>query len=660
MAEKKQKAPDFRKGRPEDRLAAFDQAFGTGLSPEVILKEGEKWIQSSGSIRMDGLLNGGWRRRTITEIFGGDGCLDGDTFVQYTTCGPDGTLRNCKGGSLSRLHERFHRLGGEGRGKYPRPLDQDAVFYAPSMNAEGRIFQNRILDVVRTGRKECFLVATHTGHEIVATGDHKFWTGERFVPLSELTVGSTVYLHNHTPYRVADKAERKRAKALARVYLYVKHHPVAGVKVVADRYTYHRLLRSRATVEARMNGLPLDAYVERLNAGTLEGLVFLSREQHVHHLDENAANDSPDNLVVMEGVEHNRMHTIARHNDLRFAVVADVVTSITPVGERETYDLKMGAPFNNYIANGIVVHNSGKTTLALSTAGSVQMQGGRILWLDYEKALDGHWARTNGLDIDHPSFRAYEPNYGEDGYTMAEAGILTGSFDLIVIDSAASMKPRVVLDGGIEDQHVGQEARLHGNGLPRLLNAFDRKGADAPHVLFINQAREKMQMGGGRGAGGVKSAAARAFRHYCHTRVMISGPYEKKEKGDHVEWLSYAQIIKCRYAPMKQIQIQFHSRTGIDTGLEVLEYAEGAGYIHRAGSSYYYLYNAPVDFDALRREKREKDPNTGFLTMVQGTDGMKSYLSQGGWRERLWSEAITSITPESVDDSEGLGLSPDD
>lgn len=40
------------------------------------------------------------------------------------------------------------------------------------------------------------------------------------------------------------------------------------------------------------------------------------------------------------------------------------ILEINPVGDRETYDIQMLAPYNNFVAAGFVVHNSGKTTIA--------------------------------------------------------------------------------------------------------------------------------------------------------------------------------------------------------------------------------------------------------------------------------------------------------
>lgn len=44
--------------------------------------------------------------------------------------------------------------------------------------------------------------------------------------------------------------------------------------------------------------------------------------------------------------------------------VLSTILEINPVGDREMYDVSMADPANNFVANGFVVHNSGKTTIA--------------------------------------------------------------------------------------------------------------------------------------------------------------------------------------------------------------------------------------------------------------------------------------------------------
>jgi recombination protein RecA len=211
---------------------------------------------------------------------------------------------------------------------------------------------------------------------------------------------------------------------------------------------------------------------------------------HVHHRDEDVANDSPDNLVVLNGIEHNRQHAILDHNNLRFEVVEDEIVSIRSVGDRETYDIKMAAPFHNFVAGGFVVHNCGKTTLALSACVSVQNMGGLAFWAETEEAFNSTRAAQLGVDVD--SLILLQPESIEEVGQVFETalnavpsgvGPILGVWDSI----AATPTKREIEEGLSGDAKVGDRA-MNMNKICRALCplAVEKRAA----LLFINQVRE--------------------------------------------------------------------------------------------------------------------------------------------------------------------------
>lgn len=305
-------------------------------------------------------------------LIGPPGCLANDTFIQFEVRDKSTHFRiNHKGGKIERLYQRFNKLPQTIAG--PRQQNDDVYYLASSINDEGEIIQNLVNNVVCTGEKECFELITAGGESIVATEDHKFFIGNKYTELKNLKSGDYVFVHRN--FQLPTLKETKAPQNKYRQYLFVKHHPIAGKKIISDKdtdkkYEYYRLARPRAVMEASINKLEFDIYVDRLNSGNLEGLKFLPRELHVHHRDEDFTNDSIDNLVVIDGVEHNREHSSKEeaHKPIRYSVVEDKIVSINSVGLRKTYDIQMNGPFNNVIANGIVVHNCGKTHALRSVA----------------------------------------------------------------------------------------------------------------------------------------------------------------------------------------------------------------------------------------------------------------------------------------------------
>ena len=75
----------------------------------------------------------------------------------------------------------------------------------------------------------------------------------------------------------------------------------------------------------------------------------------------------PENLEVMPVVDHLRHH--GKHGgylhlqseSVQFVPQCDTVVSVTPDGETDVYDVRMAGPGHSFVANGIIVHNCGKS-----------------------------------------------------------------------------------------------------------------------------------------------------------------------------------------------------------------------------------------------------------------------------------------------------------
>jgi hypothetical protein len=236
--------------------------------------------------------------------------------------------------------------------------------YTQSLDeSTGALIKNRIVAAVSSGVKPVFGVRTASGESIRATGDHRFLTPNGWFKLSDLSVGDEVLVETW-PTKSSTRKRKSQYEQMDGMW----NHPNAvraswqrsdrpkGIKRTA-RVPTHRLI-----AEARLNGLDPATFIGRIVMGQTDGLTFLSRDQHVHHVDGDHRNNDPENLVVLTEEEHHALH--ARDGGwLRVAgkAAASRITCIEPQGEVETFDLSMEDPHNNFIANGIVVHNSGKT-----------------------------------------------------------------------------------------------------------------------------------------------------------------------------------------------------------------------------------------------------------------------------------------------------------
>ena len=102
--------------------------------------------------------------------------------------------------------------------------------------------------------------------------------------------------------------------------------------------------------------------------------------------------------------------------------------------------------------------SSGKTTVCLHVIAEAQKRGGLCAFVDMEHALDPHYARAIGVNVD--TLYVSQPDTAEQALEITEALVRSGALDVIVMDSVAALVPRVELEGEMGDSHVGIQARL--------------------------------------------------------------------------------------------------------------------------------------------------------------------------------------------------------
>ena len=98
--------------------------------------------------------------------------------------------------------------------------------------------------------------------------------------------------------------------------------------------------------------------------------------------------------------------------------------------------------------------SSGKTTLALNIVKNALLADYNILYIDSEQGIDIEFAKAiagEGID-DLKRFVLMQPNTMEESLGIAEAGVISGHFNLIVLDSIGSMSPKKVQEKELEDE----------------------------------------------------------------------------------------------------------------------------------------------------------------------------------------------------------------
>lgn len=582
----------------QDALDKLNKTYGIGSILALDSKgHGNYDLISTGSIGFDHITLGigGFAKGKLYELRGWEGCLAEDTYIKFINVRPDGIVQDCKGGTIKNLYERFHNR---------TDLTKDTTFNVTSINEENRIFRNQIADVVKSGVKECFELVTSHGFKIKATKDHKFFVGDSYLPLSELKVGDVVYIHKNTPYKSDQTFERKKYKETTLKWYY------KGSPREINGGLYYREKVHRLVFEANMNNMSYEQYTNYLNgnlqAKPEDGWDYLTIPEgyDVHHIDENTSNNDIENLQLYSKSEHAKFHALDRHNNLRFIATEDTIVSITSVGEIETYDIKCYFPYNNFIAEGIVVHNSGKSTICGHAVAECQKQGGKVLYIDGEYAVDKNYFQQLGVDT--TKMLIAQPTCGEEGFNIAMEMINTGEIDLVVIDSDSSLIPKKMLDGEVGDSTIGRKALLNSNAYPKL------KGALSKHnvcVIVISQYREKIGVMFGNPT---TTQGGHALKFYSDCIIECTKTAVKDGDQQYGNLTKLKTIKNKMFPPYRKSEFEIVYGLGIDKYKEIMMLGDEFEILRKYGKTITY---SDVKYQLDEFEELLTD-NPEFLTSI--------------------------------------------
>ena len=131
--------------------------------------------------------------------------------------------------------------------------------------------------------------------------------------------------------------------------------------------------------------------------------------------------------------------------------------------------------------------SSGKSTISLSLVAQAQKMGLRCAYIDAEHALDPAYMMDLGINLD--DLLLAQPNYGEEALEIVDKLVKTGDVGLIIVDSVAALVPKAELEGEMDANQMGLQARMMAKALRKITAlANDNKTL----IVFINQIRMKI------------------------------------------------------------------------------------------------------------------------------------------------------------------------
>jgi len=196
---------------------------------------------------------------------------------------------------------------------------------------------------------------------------------------------------------------------------------------------------------------------------------------------------------------------------------------------------------------------SGKTTLTLHTIANAQKKKLATAFIDAEHSFDKVYAENIGVDTS--KLLIAQPQNGEQALGITLELVRTKRVGLIVVDSVAALVPKKELEGEMDKEHMGLQARMMGKALRQLMHIVKKTNTT---VIFINQTREKIGIMFGDKT---TTPGGKALRFFAHLRLQVNRIKTIKVKGHKRENLVKVMVKKSKVSPPFR-QAEFKIRFG--------------------------------------------------------------------------------------------------
>lgn len=272
---------------------------------------------------------------------------------------------------------------------------------------------------------------------------------------------------------------------------------------------------------------------------------------------------------------------------------------------------------------------SGKTTIALKLIASAQKRGFLTAYYDIERRFDPEWFSRCGVDLE--KLHVPDIRYGEEA-VKAVLAMLDYGYDVIVVDSFASLTPLEEDEDGIDKPKVAIQARMLDKAI-KLFIPRNRKTV----LLGINQYRTNITMSKFRGLGDIMPGG-RAQYYNAHSimeiKLKTGAGFGYIKEGDQVigHWIRCLLLQSLHSVPRKFCDIPLNYITG---GTEVvaltIDMAVDLGIIGKKGAGYFNLSSVEPE-----------------LKQIQGIAKVVEFFKTNGDKYTLLKQKIEEKSCESA------------
>lgn len=261
--------------------------------------------------------------------------------------------------------------------------------------------------------------------------------------------------------------------------------------------------------------------------------------------------------------------------------------------------------------------SSGKTTLCLHLVSEMQKKGGVCAYVDAEHALDPEYAKRIGVKIN--DLLISQPDTGEQALEIVETLVRSGGIALVIIDSVAALTPRAEIEGEMDQQHMGLQARLMSHALRKLTAIVSKTNTT---VIFINQIRQKIGIMFGNPE---TTTGGLALKFYASVRIEIRRSAQIQAGEKIIGNRTKVKIVKNKVAPpFRTAEFDIMYNEGISRVGDLINTGVALEVVSKSGSWYNY----------------------GSVKLGQGTEGAKAFLKDNPKVEKELLDAIRKAAAE--------------
>ena len=223
----------------------------------------------------------------------------------------------------------------------------------------------------------------------------------------------------------------------------------------------------------------------------------------------------------------------------------------------------------------------GKTTLGLHMIKEAQGTGGLAAYIDLEHSLDLTYASAIGVDV--PRLLLSQPSSGNEGLKIVDELTLSGTIDIIIVDSVSALVPEDELAADIDKSLPGLQARMMSQALRRLAA---RAAVSGTLIYFINQLRMKIGVLFGSPE---TTSGGEALKFYSTIRLDVRRRTPIKDGEEILGAKTEVKVVKNKVAPpFRKCSFDIMYGQGIDIAGDLVDLGVDCGIIEKSGAWYSY------------------------------------------------------------------------